>query len=479
MTGPGPGAGRGARRRRPWSRIGLRARVAVAFGLVTVLVTGVLSLATWGLASDYLTGRREVAGRSQVSVDAVLADAAGRSPGIDVPPLLAGLAGTPGASVLLRTDGRWTASGEPVDPAILPPALVDAPDRRVAVARLRVNGRRVLAAAAPVGSDGLLVELGPLAELDSTLRYLAFVLGTTTALSALLGVALGWWAGGRALRPVHELSAAAGRVAAGDLDQRLPEDDDPDLAPLAATFNRTTADLQRRVRRDARFAGDVSHELRSPLTTLVAAADVLRRRRSEMPEPARQAVDLLDADLTRFSRLVTDLLEISRQEEEPHAEDLETVDLDALLRAVAAERFAEASVEGPGPGPAATVVRGDRRRLRQVLVNLGENAEIHGGGLVRLATSSAGGVVRWEVDDAGPGVPPELREQIFERLDRGGLAGDRTATPGSGLGLAVVAGHVRRHHGAVRMTARPGGGARAVVEIPRAAADAAGSDAGA
>jgi signal transduction histidine kinase len=87
---------------------------------------------------------------------------------------------------------------------------------------------------------------------------------------------------------------------------------------------------------------------------------------------------------------------------------------------------------------------------------------------VRVGVRSHGGKARIEVDDAGPGVPPELRDRIFDRFDRGARAGRRGADTGSGLGLALVAQHVQRHGGTVRVEDRPGGGARFVVELPEA-----------
>ena len=92
----------------------------------------------------------------------------------------------------------------------------------------------------------------------------------------------------------------------------MPVRADPDLRPIATAFNETARSLQARVERDVRFASDVSHELRSPVTTMATAMEVLRRRREEMSPSARSAVDLLDADLGRFRRLVDDLLDVSR-----------------------------------------------------------------------------------------------------------------------------------------------------------------------
>ena len=261
------------------------------------------------------------------------------------------------------------------------------------------------------------------------------------------------------------MTAAATKAARGDLGVRLPVTGDPDLVPLAEAFNDTAERLQQRVARDTRFAGDVSHELRSPLTTMLNAMAVLHRRRAELPPGPRQAVELLDTDLRRFRRMVDDLLEISRGDQDRST--FELVDLAELVIAVTAHRAPLA------PGVLDVSERpwvvGDRRRLERVVVNLLDNAAHHGKGLVRLGVRRHDGQARLEVDDAGPGVPAADREHVFERFSRGSPA-DRDATDsGVGLGLALVAQHVRGHDGRAWVEERHGGGARFVVELPEVA----------
>jgi len=304
----------------------------------------------------------------------------------------------------------------------------------------------------------------PLRDLDRIFRFVSLMLLGGVLASGLLGGSIGWWASRRVLRPLTELTAAAARIAHGDLSTRLPERDDKDLGPIAAAFNETAGDLQERVARDARFASDVSHELRSPVTTMAAAMEVLVRRRDEASPAARHAIDLLDADLRRFRRLVGDLLEISRVDQGAFRLSAERLDLAELARYVVARSSAgdrAVPVEAPRPVP----VLGDRRRLEQVVSNLVDNAEGHGRGLVRVAVCQADRVARLEVDDAGPGVPVEERERIFERFARVSDRDRRIEDTGSGLGLALVAQHVRLHSGRVWVTDRPGGGARFVVEL--------------
>lgn len=448
--------------------LSLRWRVAIAFGLGSVLLAGVLATVTWNLASSYMLRQREDTAVQQATVNVRLIDGSLRSGAEGLRDLLSGLATDSEASVLLARPDGWLTSGRQVDPAGLPAPLLDLAEAGVpARQRLVVEGVLVIAVTVPVPLDGsAYIELFPLPQLDRTFRFLSAVLIGGVATSGLLGVAAGSWASRRALRPLTELTRAASRVAGGDLSARLPDRGDPDLAPLATSFNRTADALEARVRRDIRFAGDVSHELRSPLTTMANAAAVLERRRGELSGTAARALGLLTGEVDRFQRMVVDLLEISR-DDDPRADITETIDLGDLVAAVLGSRGATSEpvlVRAAGPVP----VTGDRRRLDRVVANLLDNADRYGGGPTRVWVGHRQGWARLEVDDAGPGVPAELRTEIFERFSRGARAGHRGDDSGTGLGLALVAQHVDRHGGTVAVVDRPGGGARFVVELPDA-----------
>ncbi|RDI34394.1 sensor histidine kinase [Lentzea flaviverrucosa] len=449
-------------------RLSLRWRVAAAFGLGSVLVTSLLAIATWNLASDYMLRQRVQATTRQAEVNLRLVEEAVRSNSDGLTELLTGLTTNPDSTIMLFRGDEVLTSGRQVDPAVVPPQLiVMARDGTPARQRLRADGIPVIAVAQSLADgQGVYVELFQLVQLDRTFRFLSGLLIAGTVLSGMLGVGLGSWASRRALRPLTELTDAASRIAGGDLKARLPSQRDPDLGPLASTFNTTADALEQRVLRDARFAGDVSHELRSPLTTMVNAAAVLRRRQAELPGTAGKALGLLTSEVDRFARMVVDLMEISRADQDGDKADFEPLDVGGLVHGAAGLRLGqdvEIVVEPPPP-----LVLGDRRRLDRVIGNLIENAEQHAGGAVRLAVLHQDGNIRLEVDDAGPGVPRDMRSQVFERFTRGARAGSRGADTGSGLGLALVAEHVRRHHGEVWVEDRPGGGARFVVELPEA-----------
>jgi two-component system, OmpR family, sensor histidine kinase MtrB len=262
------------------------------------------------------------------------------------------------------------------------------------------------------------------------------------------------------------VAEAAEAVSSGRLDARLDVGNDPDLATVATAFNQMTNALDERIKRDARFASAVSHELRSPLTTLTAGMEVLLARREEMPERAQQALDLVAAEIDRFQRLVQDLLEISRYDGGVATATWEDVRLgEFVLHAlrVSGRRGFLVDLE---PAAASAVVRADKRRLERVLANLIENADNYGGGVVRVGLEQVNGHLRLAVEDAGPGVADDEREQIFERFARGHAARSRGSSDGTGLGLSLVAEHVRLHGGTVWVEDRKGGGARFVVELP-------------
>lgn len=447
------------------SRLPLRTRVMVWFALVAVAVAGALALATWHLSTSYMIDQRERSAIIQASRNAALVESARRDTS-GLGELLTGLSADAESAVLLVDDGHWIVGGNLGDPTRLPDSFLDMVRRGVAAhQRTVLDGVPVLAVGLPLPDRAATyVEVTPTRELDRTFRFLSWVLLAGTVASGLASALLGRWAAAHALRPLRRFTDTAAQAARGDLAVRLPATRDPDLIPFADAFNDTAERLQQRVARDTRFAGDVSHELRSPLTTMLNAMTILRRRSADLPDDTRAAVDLIDTDLHRFRRMVDDLLEISRSDQDTDRSTFELVDLAALVRATVSHR---PSVSSDAIDIRTTPwVLADRRRLERVLANLLDNAERHGQGLIRLGVLHHDGQARIEVDDTGPGVPADAREHVFERFARGSPA-DRDATDsGAGLGLALVSQHVRRHSGRAWVEDRPGGGARFVVELP-------------
>jgi two-component system sensor histidine kinase MtrB len=304
-----------------------------------------------------------------------------------------------------------------------------------------------------------------------TLDSLRIALVAAAAITLLVGLLLGILASERVVRPLAGAADAARAIAEGRLDTRLEPTDDPDLNALTESFNDMVARLQERVERDARFTSDVSHELRSPLMTLAASVEVMSSRRDELSERSQAALDLLVADVARFSGLVEDLLEISRYDAGAVRLNRDVLRVAELVQqSVLASSMPRTPLQIDERCSALTL-SGDRRRLARVVANLIDNARSHGGGAATVqvcpAEDSASHV--WiAVEDRGEGVSTTDAPRIFERFSRGAGASKRGAGEGAGLGLALVREHVRLHGGRVWVEARRDGetGARFVVELP-------------
>jgi two-component system, OmpR family, sensor histidine kinase MtrB len=448
-------------------RLGLRERVALVFAGLALVLTTVLGLVSWGLASGYVDRQVDASAAAQTADDAALVEAQLVNDGQNrADELLRRLQYARGATAQLWYDANGYSSVSTGD-VELPADLVrevqaGATDKR----RLTVDGRNFMVAGVPVGGGGAFFEVYPLNDFERSLTTLWLILGVAGVLATGVGLGVGRFVSRRLLQPLTEVTSAASAVAAGDLSARLDPEADPDLAELAESFNRTTAALETRVRADARFAGDVSHELRTPLTTMLNSMQLLQNRRDEVPARLWEPLDLLDGDLHRFRKLVVDLLDISRPEALDGAAP-EPVLIGDLVR-----RAGDAAAGRPVTvieDRAATLwMHADKRRLERVVTNLVENAEAHGDGCVSVNVDVSGRMVRIQVDDAGPGVPPNRRTRIFERFVRDGT-GDHD---GVGLGLAIVVRHVRWHGGTVEVFDAPSGGARFVVELPVAVGSA-------
>jgi signal transduction histidine kinase len=342
-----------------------------------------------------------------------------------------------------------------------------------------LDGTPHLAVGVPIPSvHAEFFEIVDVGDLQHTLQVLLLALAAAGLVTTALGAALGRAASERSLRPLNGVSRAARAIAGGQLATRLAAaPSDPDLAGLTSSFNLMVDQLEERILREARFNSDVSHELRSPLTTLSATLEVLESHQEELSPRARQALVLLGADLRRFQRMVADLLEISRSDAGSSDVVLEEVAVGELVRrAVMASARTLPDFEPPplqiDPEVEGTHLRVDKRRFERVMANLLENAAFYGGGATRVVTGPGPSLpdgrmtVEVAVEDRGPGVPQTERSKVFERFYRGQHSGRRGTGTGTGLGLSLVAEHVRLHGGRVWVEDAPGGGARFVVQLP-------------
>lgn len=308
-------------------------------------------------------------------------------------------------------------------------------------------------------------EVSSLADIEDTFDTLVIALIAADVLTTAAGALVGRWVSKRVLAPLSDVNAAVEALATMSFDTKLPATRDPDLAPLVTTFNHTVTALQERIDRDGRFASDVSHELRSPLTTLTASVAVLQQHHADLPEPAQRAVALLAEEFQRFHQLVGDLLEISRFDAGAQRLDRSPLVIGEFVRHAAAMTCAADVPITIDPDLEEAVIMADKRRLVQVLSNLAVNAQKYADGVSEITVTRARGGIEIGVIDSGPGVPLEDRVRVFDRFARGVTAGRRGSDQGTGLGLALVSEHVRLHGGTVRVEDRLDGlaGARFTV----------------
>ena len=278
--------------------------------------------------------------------------------------------------------------------------------------------------------------------------------------------------------PVRLAAETSEKLAAGQLEERLRERGDDELAVLARSFNRMADSMQRQIRQLAdlsrlqqRFVSDVSHELRTPLTTIRLAGDVLYDQRDTFPPATARTAELLHAQTQRFEVLLADLLEMSRYD--AGAVQLET-DPTNLVRLVedaieavaplAQEKQTEIRLVAPGGYFEADV---DARRIRRILQNLLGNAIDHGEGLpIDVYVDSDADAVAIAVRDHGIGLTQAELARVFDRFWRADPSRQRT-TGGTGLGLAIALEDAAVHGGRLDVWSEKGQGSCFRLTLPR------------
>jgi two-component system, OmpR family, sensor kinase len=270
---------------------------------------------------------------------------------------------------------------------------------------------------------------------------------------------------GRALRPVERIRAEVAEISSGDLSRRVPVPKTNDeISTLAVTMNEMLGGLEDARLAQLRFVGDASHELRSPLMTLVGLLDLSRITRDPIDHGTVE--DILLPEARRLQVMVDDLLLLARADE--HGLRLETVDVD--LEEIInreAERL-EALTQHTVQATITPIrVRGDVEKLTRAVRNLADNAVRHAHRSVTLDMSvdQATQTGSLSIIDDGPGIADADKARVFDRFVR--LDTDRErATGGSGLGLAIAAEIVRAHHGSVSIADTPGGGTTVTITLP-------------
>ena len=303
-----------------------------------------------------------------------------------------------------------------------------------------------------------------LADLRARLLISATI---SLVLSALVGLVLA-----RAIaQPVRELTRAAHRLAQGDFDYPLNINSSDELGELARAFRAMSGDLERTLQARTDLVSNVSHELRTPLTAIKGLIETLRDGAVDDLNARDKFIASIEGETDRLIRLVNDLLILSRADSQAltlHREQFDLTDLaracaDELAASVAARRVA-VIVDGQP-----TQVHADHDRIRQVLINLLDNAIRYSpsSGFVRVSVASASDGVTVSVQDRGPGIPATEQARVFERFYRADKARARdVGAVGAGLGLSIAQTLVEAHGGQIVLESREGQGTTVRFTLP-------------
>jgi signal transduction histidine kinase len=322
------------------------------------------------------------------------------------------------------------------------------------------------------GVIGALVAERRLAEVTIAVEQVRNALLVAAVAGLALAIVLGIALSNGLTRRLGRLRSAALRVAADGPDAPAPRDDGRDeVGDLARTLARMQEELRRQEAARRSFVATASHELRTPLTMLQGTMELLEEDLANGGvdiEDAQRQVESARSELRRLSTLAGELLDLSRLDAAVQLRS-EPVELGELARAVAAEfgvrareRGVEVDIEH---GDGGCWGRGDPDAVARVVRILIDNALRYGGGRIRVRSGAAGGHATIEVADAGPGIPPEERERVFERFHRGRAA---RSAGGFGLGLAIGRELAERMDGELRL-ADAERGARFVLSLPEGA----------
>ncbi|MFD1521141.1 HAMP domain-containing sensor histidine kinase [Pseudonocardia yunnanensis] len=344
------------------------------------------------------------------------------------------------AAVPVPRDGRYESpeAGE-VRYLAIPVSLEGDPSRGVIVAAYLADAER--------------------AGADSAARLMLLVGGIT-----LLGAAAGaWLVAGRILRPLRDVAATARTITDTDLSGRIPDPGERDeLGDLVRTVNAMLDRVEMGVAAQRRFVDDAGHELRTPITIVRGHLEVLDP--ADLSDVA-STIALVDDELGRMNRMVSDLLLLARSEQ-PAFLQLEQVAVGELTE----DAFEKVARLGDREFVLETVARVDAvldpQRITQAIVALADNAcrYTRPGDRIAIGSQLAGGLLRFWVSDTGPGVTASDRARIFERFARGAAAGPRS--DGAGLGLSIVRAIAVAHGGQVLLDSVPGTGATFTVVVP-------------
>ncbi|MGH2366288.1 MAG: sensor histidine kinase [Chloroflexota bacterium] len=315
---------------------------------------------------------------------------------------------------------------------------------------------------------GALLLTTSLEGVDRTLRSFVGILGIGIGATLLIMslVVIGLTHLG--LKPLRLVVQKAGQIAEGDLAQRVDASSAPsEIRRLGEAFNHMAGRLQESFQAQRAFVADASHELRTPLTSLAGYIDILRKGGKDEPATLERVLGTMRAEVQRLTRLVSDLVALARLDAGDQLQ-IRPVDLTRLVEDVYEQAKAMApSREINLRANDGLWVQADLDRLRQVLLNLADNALKYTppAAYVNFAIQAVDACAQVSVADNGPGIPPEDRDHLFDRFYRAERSRTREKG-GAGLGLAIAKKIVEAHHGSISVSSPPDGGTIFAIRLP-------------
>ncbi|MET9522141.1 sensor histidine kinase [Streptomyces coeruleorubidus] len=465
-----------ARLRRAYRRMRLGTRLALGLGALSLVVFAVVGTALTTYMRDYLSAQLDTQlAQAQIAQSKSIADYG----------TLSGKKYYSWFYAVYDVSDGTPELRRPEDPADLPEDVDDftalasaqsaAHTELLRTEHLRGAGTYRLRAC-EVEPGVILVSAAPMEDIEDTVGQLITIQVVTFALALLALVVFGRRMLRRGLKPLSDMASTAHGIASHDLTEsaaRLPlradgRDGGPEVDELRTAFNTmlehiddslaVRAEAEQRLRR---FVADASHELRTPLMSVRGYADLFQYAAANAPEERDRHLARLRAEAARMGILLDDLLLLARLDAAEVEAPLRCEDADLVeLVQQAADAFRASRPDHPltvAAGPGALKVRLDPQRVRQVLDNLLANAAVHTppGTPVSVDVTVASHTALVRIADAGPGIPPEDQERVFDRFYRVDKARSRDRG-GSGLGLAVAQALVRAHGGRIELDSEPG-----------------------
>jgi signal transduction histidine kinase len=344
---------------------------------------------------------------------------------------------------------------------LLNPTIKDTSGQAWLVVLSRLGQNRFLVLGVPRPRVAILAVLA-----DELVPVMTVAGVTALLLSLVLAILLTRWI----THPLQDVVAAARAVPSGQANPLTPHGP-REVQELTRSFNEMAARVQASQKSQRDFVANVSHELKTPLTSVQGFAQAILDGAADTPEARRQAAAVIYDEAGRMHRLVLDLLDLARLDAGTADLQRSPVDMAALLRNLAEKitpQARSANVEIRVEAAPLPAITGDGDRLSQVFTNLVDNALKYtpAGGRITLTASAAGSGVRVDVADTGSGIPPEAVPHLFDRFYQVDPARQGGRKHGAGLGLTIAREIVQAHGGTISVRSTPGQGSTFSVNLP-------------